>query len=160
MSSRISHECHTNIRPTPFGHALLRAISAFWPLAVVPPFLVTAATGNPVLGLCFAFVINSLWTILFYWEDKYLAQHQHWRIPERRLHTWELLCGWPGALWAQRVFRHKSCKRSFAVVFWICVVVNVALLFLFFYFLEPMKTGEALRAWWRKGLSFLNGIGA
>ena len=35
-----------------------------------------------------------------------------------------LLGGWPGAIFAQRVFRHKSSKPSFQSVFWITVVLN------------------------------------
>jgi uncharacterized membrane protein YsdA (DUF1294 family) len=46
------------------------------------------------------------------------------RTLENVLQVCALLGGWPGALLAQQVFRHKSSKRSFQVVFWITVVVN------------------------------------
>jgi uncharacterized membrane protein YsdA (DUF1294 family) len=36
-----------------------------------------------------------------------------------------LACGWPGAIIAQQVMRHKTLKMSFQVVFWVTVVVNV-----------------------------------
>jgi uncharacterized membrane protein YsdA (DUF1294 family) len=32
--------------------------------------------------------------------------------------------GWPGALAAQRLLRHKSSKQEFQTVFWVTVVVN------------------------------------
>ncbi|KPZ15695.1 putative family protein [Pseudomonas syringae pv. viburni] len=49
------------------------------------------------------------------------------RTPENVLHTVELLGGWPGALLAQQVFRHKTRKVSFQVVFWLIVLVHQAL---------------------------------
>ena len=53
------------------------------------------------------------------------------RVPRpgaRRKKPWllGLLCGWPGALLAQQWLRHKTAKRSFQLVFWITVVVNMA----------------------------------
>lgn len=44
------------------------------------------------------------------------------------LHLLALIGGWPGALIAQRVFRHKSRKPSFRIVFLFTVVVNCAAL--------------------------------
>ena len=34
-------------------------------------------------------------------------------------------CGWPGALLAQQVLRHKTSKTSFIAVFWLTILVNV-----------------------------------
>ena len=47
--------------------------------------------------------------------DKSAAQNR-WRTQER-LASIRLLGGWPGALAAQRLFRHKSKKTSFQAVF-------------------------------------------
>ena len=49
-------------------------------------------------------------------------------MSEQTLLTLSLLCGWPGALVAQQVFRHKTRKRSFRRVFWGTVTLNVLLL--------------------------------
>lgn len=38
-----------------------------------------------------------------------------------------LLGGWPGALLGQRQFRHKTKKLSFLIVFWLVVVLHVAI---------------------------------
>ena len=105
-----------------------------WPLAVIPALIVAIKTGSAFAALAFAFVLNSLLTILFYREDKYRAQYKCWRIPEINLHAWELLCGWPGALYAQSAFRHKRSKISFMIIFWFCAILNVlALLWLWYY---------------------------
>jgi uncharacterized membrane protein YsdA (DUF1294 family) len=37
-----------------------------------------------------------------------------------------LLCGWPGAVLAQKMLRHKTAKTSFQITFWATVVLNVA----------------------------------
>ena len=67
-------------------------------------------------------------TFLFYGLDKRAATRGGWRTSEARLHLFELLGGWPGALLAQRVFRHKTRKAEFQVVFYLAVVANLGAL--------------------------------
>lgn len=68
----------------------------------------------------------SLVAFLAYAFDKSAARHGRWRTPESTLHVFGLACGWPGALMAQQLLRHKSSKPSFVAGFWVTVVVNVA----------------------------------
>ena len=49
-----------------------------------------------------------------------------WRVAEGTLHWLSLACGWPGALLAQHLLRHKSAKRAFRRLYWLTVAVNVA----------------------------------
>ena len=63
---------------------------------------------------------------LVYAIDKSAAVAGRWRVSESTLHTLSLVGGWPGALVAQQVLRHKSNKAAFRAVFWVTVVVNVA----------------------------------
>ncbi|MBR0458377.1 MAG: DUF1294 domain-containing protein [Victivallales bacterium] len=128
-------------------HSAIKGLSYFWPLAFVPMFATTVKTGNFAYGLGVAFAVNSLLTILFYWEDKHLAQNNDWRIPEKCLHIWELLCGWPGALFAQQAFRHKRSKTSFMIVFWLCAIANVIALVLLFYYGAPKAIDKAISSW-------------
>ncbi len=68
-----------------------------------------------------------------YRADKLAAKRGAWRTPEVYLHAIALLGGWPGALVAQRVFRHKTTKQPFRTIFWGTVVANcVALTWLMF----------------------------
>ncbi len=62
--------------------------------------------------------------VLLYWRDKRQARADGWRTPEKVLHTVELLGGWPGALLAQQLFRHKTRKLSFQIVFWLIVLLH------------------------------------
>jgi uncharacterized membrane protein YsdA (DUF1294 family) len=56
--------------------------------------------------------------------DKSAARNGRWRTPESTLHLFGLVGGWPGALFAQQVFRHKFSKAGFQEVFWATVVAN------------------------------------
>ncbi|UZE03931.1 DUF1294 domain-containing protein [Pseudomonas corrugata] len=68
----------------------------------------------------------SVVAFLLYWSDKRKARSDTWRTLENVLHAVELAGGWPGALLAQQVFRHKTRKVSFQVVFWFIVLLHQA----------------------------------
>ena len=72
-----------------------------------------------------SFLLN-LATFFAYWQDKYAAQKDRWRIREDTLHFWALAGGWAGAWFAQQILRHKSRKPSFREVYWATVVVHCA----------------------------------
>ena len=76
-------------------------------------------------ALVIVYLAMSIITFVAYGIDKFKAKHAMWRTPEKTLHMLEALCGWPGAFFAQRFFRHKSYKRSFRVVFWCMVACNL-----------------------------------
>ena len=111
------------VRPYTRGHDLLR-------VAVVLAYagLLGWAIRHGLLPFEAAFVpvLMSIVTYLAYAADKHFAQTGRWRIPEANLHLLELLCGWPGALFAQRSLRHKSRKGEYRVVFWMMVALNLA----------------------------------
>lgn len=75
-----------------------------------------------------AYAVMSAVTFLAYGLDKRAARRGARRIPEATLHLLSLLGGWPGALLAQGVFRHKTRKQPFHAFFWVTVISNVALL--------------------------------
>lgn len=90
------------------------------------PILV--ALGPAVLALAGAYVVLSVASLILYGVDKAAAEHGRWRVPEMTLHLVSVAGGWPGALVAQRLFRHKTRKQPFRTVFWCTVVVNCAAL--------------------------------
>lgn len=72
------------------------------------------------------YAVASLLTFVLYWRDKHSALKDRWRTPETTLHFFELAGGWPGALVAQQVFRHKTRKLSYQLAFWLIVVLHQA----------------------------------
>ncbi len=71
-----------------------------------------------------AYGLMSVVAFLLYWSDKRKARAEQWRTPESVLHALELAGGWPGALLAQQLFRHKTRKVSFQLLFWLIVLVH------------------------------------
>ena len=71
-----------------------------------------------------AYGVVSVLAFFMYWADKRKARADAWRTPENILHALELAGGWPGALIAQQVFRHKTRKVSYQVLFWVIVLLH------------------------------------
>lgn len=126
------------LRAASFQYAGVGWHSAAVATGVWVALLIAAAVGGAVsvlylqgyvpLLLPVAYGVMSLVTFLMYAVDKGAAESGNRRIPEGRLHLFELLCGWPGALVGQQFFRHKTRKTSFQVAFWFNVILNIAVL--------------------------------
>lgn len=72
------------------------------------------------------YVLVNLLTVCAFWRDKRRAEKGAWRIPEKSLHSLELLGGWIGAVWAIFKLRHKCAKPSFLFVTFLAAVAHVA----------------------------------
>jgi uncharacterized membrane protein YsdA (DUF1294 family) len=64
-------------------------------------------------------------TLLLYGYDKRQAIVGGTRVPELALHVGALLGGSPGALFGQRLFRHKTRKLKFQIVFAAIVLLQM-----------------------------------
>jgi uncharacterized membrane protein YsdA (DUF1294 family)/cold shock CspA family protein len=100
------------------------------PLILASAFLVFVAgvtfTGRLPMAVLGLYLAASVLVFIAYAIDKSAAQNDQWRTKESTLHLFALVGGWPGALVAQRLFRHKTSKKSFQTVFWATVVLNCA----------------------------------
>lgn len=83
--------------------------------------------------LILAYSLLSFVTFIAYGCDKFAARNGKERVSERSLHLLSLCGGWPGALAAQRLFRHKTRKTSFQTGFRFSILVNVLLLAWYLY---------------------------
>jgi uncharacterized membrane protein YsdA (DUF1294 family) len=70
----------------------------------------------------------NLATILLYGYDKAVSGGRRTRVPEKVLHLLAFLGGSPAAALSQTLFRHKTVKPAFRRLFWLIVVVQLALL--------------------------------
>ncbi len=103
-----------------FGGVFLLALLIGFMLKLVPLLLLITYGGM------------SLVAFAAYAFDKSAAMRNQWRTPESTLHLMGLLGGWPGALLAQGLLRHKSSKPGFQWVCFATVILNlVALSWLF-----------------------------
>ncbi len=105
----------SNIPPV-FAFGFLTAIAGAVAMDRLPVMILLVYLGLSAL----AFIVYAL--------DKSAAQENRWRTSESTLHLLALFGGWPGALAAQRLLRHKSVKASFQIVFWVTVAINCAAL--------------------------------
>lgn len=120
------------LRPAKPIRRTARAGAAQWGTAsyfAIPAFAifylaVAAAWRVPawVAGLYLAASVVALFVYAF---DKSAAEAGRWRTSESTLLAVGLVGGWPGAIVAQQLLRHKSSKASFRAAFWSTVVVNV-----------------------------------
>ena len=111
-------------RPGPFARSWPLLVAAGWAGVVAGGVLwghLAAWAGWAVLGL-------SLLAFALHGWDKWRAGRGGRRVPEAVLHLVELLGGWPGALVGRHLFRHKTVKASYRLVFWLCALTNAVLL--------------------------------
>ena len=98
------------------------------PIAFAMSFLIAlaalAAVGWLEMSWLALYYGASIITYGCYSRDKTAAQNAGRRTPESTLHLMSLVGGWPGALIAQVLLRHKTRKPSFLVGYWFTVIVN------------------------------------
>jgi uncharacterized membrane protein YsdA (DUF1294 family) len=97
--------------------ALFLAVVAVLAWGGVLPWLVPALYLAASVGAFAAYAL-----------DKAAARNGEWRTKESTLLGLGLLGGWPGALVAQTLLRHKSSKPSFQVAFWLTALLNCGVL--------------------------------
>jgi len=101
-----------------------------------------------IIAYAILVAIASVASFLTYGFDKRRAANGGRRVRERTLHLLAFAGGWPGALLAQRHFRHKTRKTPFLIAFWGVVGLHFAIVGALVY-----ATVGPLRAAGRQGLS-------
>ena len=75
------------------------------------------------------FLLINLMTMIAYGVDKNAARNGAWRVPEMQLHLLELLGGSPGAFVAQKLFHHKTKKKSFQLSFLFVLALQAVIVY-------------------------------
>lgn len=107
-------------RPAPWSAASALAIPAF-----VLVHAAVALLWRVPAWVAALYGLASATCFLVYAIDKSAATAGRWRTPESTLLLLGLVGGWPGAIVAQQLLRHKTSKASFRAAFWGTVVLNV-----------------------------------
>ena len=94
-------------------------------LAFLGALATATFAGALPLWIAATYFAVSLVSIPVYAWDKYKARRTGQRISEKTLHLFELAGGWPGALLAQQIFRHKTKKISHQRFFWLIVALHL-----------------------------------
>lgn len=111
--------------PAPRPHRSRTALAVVVLFAVLFALMI-AIRPFPLWGLAL-YVGMSAVAFLLYAQDKWAARAGRWRVPESTLLAVGLIGGWPGAIIAQQILRHKTKKPSFRLRFWATVALNVAI---------------------------------
>lgn len=119
------------IRPPPVKPSLLGIVISRTPrIMVIPAFLFIAIavsmTTQVSPGWLAVYGLASFACFIGYALDKRAATHKQWRVSETILLMVGLVGGWPGAILAQEIFRHKTKKPAFRTLFWMSVAINMA----------------------------------
>ena len=121
-----------SVSARPTRRAMSPSRSGLAPLVVTWLFvffvIVVTLAGRLPLAVIAAYAVISIVTFLLYWYDKAAARRGRWRTSESSLLFLGLAGGWPGAVFAQRVLRHKTRKGSFQAAFWGTVIINCLVL--------------------------------
>jgi uncharacterized membrane protein YsdA (DUF1294 family) len=124
------------MRPQTFHAAVALALTLMLAVALLFLFRLEATW---YAGLaCWLLAINVV-TFGYYAFDKARAKVLGSRVPEMVLHGLALAGGTLGAWVAMRVFRHKTIKGSFRVVFWTIAVLQLLLVIAAVYRLWQMR---------------------
>ncbi|MBC7499903.1 MAG: cold shock and DUF1294 domain-containing protein [Herminiimonas sp.] len=111
-----------NHSPAQWGTARLFALPGFLLI-----YLVTDILWRVPGWVAVGYLVLSILCFVFYAIDKSAAKAGGRRTPEATLLLLGCAGGWPGAMLAQQLLRHKSNKAAFQSVFGASVMVNVGL---------------------------------
>lgn len=116
-------------------HAAIVILAAYY---VETHYFRTSIFGYKTLLLFLVFhaVSINITTFIAYAMDKRAATRRTWRVPENTLHILEFLGGWLGALIAQKIFRHKTQKKSFRNLFWLMIFLEFLAIYIILNYLN------------------------
>ncbi len=85
----------------------------------------------PPLGLAWSWIIGvSIASFFTYGYDKSIAGRGITRVPEVVLHLLTASGGTIGSFAGMQIFHHKTQKRSFQLVFWAIVAIQIVVIIL------------------------------
>jgi uncharacterized membrane protein YsdA (DUF1294 family) len=97
-------------------------------ISIILTFLLHLKTPIRLHPLSMLFLATNVTTFAFYGLDKTFARRrQRTRIPELTLQILALSGGTVGALAGMKIFRHKTAKGSFRIIFFLTMAFHIVL---------------------------------
>jgi uncharacterized membrane protein YsdA (DUF1294 family) len=103
----------------------------------VTPFIAAAVLALiinallPALGLAWSWIFGvSIASFFTYGYDKSIAGRGVTRVPEVVLHLLTAVGGTLGSFLGMQIFRHKTQKKSFRIVFWVIAAIQIVVIIL------------------------------
>lgn len=114
------------VRPDPPRPAGRGAVFGFVVITLfVGAIILSNSLAELHIGVIAVYAAMSAVTFIAYGVDKLRARSGQWRVSEAALLMMGFSGGWPGAIIAQQLFRHKTRKASFRQAFWGSVALNL-----------------------------------
>jgi uncharacterized membrane protein YsdA (DUF1294 family) len=79
------------------------------------------------------FILFNLMTFAIFGFDKFFARSNRKRIREKTLFTLAIVGGSVGAIFAQKIFRHKTRKFRYSI--WVILIIQFVLFEVLWYYL-------------------------
>jgi uncharacterized membrane protein YsdA (DUF1294 family)/cold shock CspA family protein len=108
-----------------YGRSTSSLVSYLAIVAFIVLYLVVSLLWHPSIWIAALYIGASLLCFAIYAIDKSAALEGRWRVSESALLLLGLAGGWPGAIVAQQLLRHKTKKRSFQAAFAGSIIVNI-----------------------------------
>lgn len=70
-------------------------------------------------------IIINIIAFWIYYYDKKTAERGGYRIPEKVLFILALVGATPASFLGQKIFRHKTKKATFQIIFWFIVFIQI-----------------------------------
>lgn len=114
-------------------HSFIFAFLTF-SMAIGTALLANSALTTPLItALSIFYGTINLYTFILYAIDKRASIKDKWRIRERQLHLFMFAGGVIGAIAGQYIFRHKTQKLSFRIIFWLLLLCQLLIIFWLIY---------------------------
>jgi uncharacterized membrane protein YsdA (DUF1294 family) len=97
--------------------------------AAVLALLINAVIPGLGLGWSWIFGVSAA-SFFTYGYDKSIAGHNVTRVPEVVLHALTAAGGTFGSFLGMQVFRHKTQKKAFRIIFWAIVAIQIVVIVL------------------------------
>ncbi len=110
------------------SHSYIFAITTFSTALISATFFAPTLATPLITALSIFYGTINLYTFILYALDKRASIKNTWRIRERQLHLFMFAGGVIGAIAGQYIFRHKTQKLSFRIIFWILLLCQVLII--------------------------------